>query len=165
MTTTAKNRNWINFAFWIFSWHKKVVEPLTPYWRHFNLHFCRHYIPLAIFFTMGVPVLLSMAMGEYFNVAWNGNIYRYLLGLHIVWMVNSVAHLWGPKPYDKFVWRDSKFSMHDDKTLSAGIFLQPIRILWVSVRSAKDGTTIMWVSKCRLLEMQNFILCQLFSRF
>lgn len=103
---------------------------------------------------MGVPVLASMAMGEYFNVAWNGNIYRYLLGLHIVWMVNSVAHLWGPKPYDKFVWRYSKFSIHDDKTLSAGIFLRPTRISWVSARLARDGTIITWVPNAGCLKFK-----------
>lgn len=61
----------------------------------------KYYLPMAIFLVMGLPVMLSFYFDESFNVVWHGNIYRYLLGLHIVWCVNSVAHLWGPKPYDK----------------------------------------------------------------
>lgn len=56
---------------------------------------------MAFFLTLGLPVILAMYFGESFNVAFNGNIWRYIIGLHMVWMVNSVAHLWGSKPYDK----------------------------------------------------------------
>jgi fatty-acid desaturase len=40
-------------------------------------------------------------MGESFVAAWNGNIFRYLLGLHLVWCINSVCHIWGHRPFDK----------------------------------------------------------------
>ena len=28
-------------------------------------------------------------------------VFRYILTLHTTWLVNSVAHMWGYKPYDK----------------------------------------------------------------
>jgi stearoyl-CoA desaturase (Delta-9 desaturase) len=56
---------------------------------------------MAIFFNFVMPIGLVCYFGESFHVAWYGNIYRYILGLNGVWTVNSVAHLWGSKPYDK----------------------------------------------------------------
>jgi len=63
----------------------------------------KYYVPAAIILTLGLPVALSCYLGESFSSAYNGNIYRYLLGLHLVWSVNSVAHIWGHKPYDKTI--------------------------------------------------------------
>lgn len=39
--------------------------------------------------------------GETLNVAWNIVILRYVSNLHITFLVNSAAHIWGNKPYDK----------------------------------------------------------------
>lgn len=61
----------------------------------------RYYFPAAVILSLGLPVALSCYLGESFSAAFNGNLYRYVIGLHVVWMVNSVAHLWGSKPYDK----------------------------------------------------------------
>lgn len=61
----------------------------------------KYYLPLALIFGFAVPIWIACLMGESFNVAWNGHIFRYLVGLHLVWMINSAAHLWGSKPYDK----------------------------------------------------------------
>lgn len=30
-------------------------------------------------------------------------LWRYTVTLHVTWLVNSVAHLWGARPYDKLV--------------------------------------------------------------
>jgi stearoyl-CoA desaturase (Delta-9 desaturase) len=48
-----------------------------------------------------IPVSIMCYFGESFVTAWNVNILRYLVSLHVVWCVNSVAHIWGDKPYDK----------------------------------------------------------------
>lgn len=58
-------------------------------------------MPLALFANFGVPIFLGYLCGESFTVLWHGNIYRYLIMLHLVWTVNSVAHFFGDKPYDK----------------------------------------------------------------
>ncbi|XP_072943232.1 acyl-CoA Delta(11) desaturase-like [Epargyreus clarus] len=39
--------------------------------------------------------------GETLNNAWHVVMFRYVMNLHITFMVNSVAHLFGTKPYDK----------------------------------------------------------------
>jgi len=61
----------------------------------------KYYVPAALFLNFCCPVLLACYFGESFNVAWHGNIYRYLLGLHLVWCINSVAHIFGHRPFDK----------------------------------------------------------------
>ncbi|XP_012142118.2 acyl-CoA Delta-9 desaturase isoform X3 [Megachile rotundata] len=33
--------------------------------------------------------------------AWYSTVWRYTLNLHFTWLVNSAAHIWGMKPYDK----------------------------------------------------------------
>lgn len=35
--------------------------------------------------------------------AWYGTIFRYTFSLNLTWLVNSAAHIWGMKPYDKCV--------------------------------------------------------------
>jgi hypothetical protein len=39
--------------------------------------------------SMVLPTLITMAMGEHWWPAWNFNVLRYTIGLHIVWLVNS----------------------------------------------------------------------------
>jgi stearoyl-CoA desaturase (delta-9 desaturase) len=34
-------------------------------------------------------------------IAWYVTIFRWMLSLHFTWLVNSAAHMWGNKPYDK----------------------------------------------------------------
>lgn len=58
-------------------------------------------MPLALIANFVIPICLGYMCGESFAVLWHGNIYRYLIMLHLVWTVNSVAHIFGDKPYDK----------------------------------------------------------------
>ncbi|KAF7269347.1 acyl-CoA Delta-9 desaturase-like [Rhynchophorus ferrugineus] len=41
--------------------------------------------------------------GETLGNAYCLNIARYVLTLHATWLVNSAAHMWGSKPYDKYI--------------------------------------------------------------
>lgn len=67
-------------------------------------------MPLAFLLNFAVPIYLGLLCGEEFTVCWHGNIYRYLLILHFVWCVNSLAHMKGSKPYDKNISpTDSRF--------------------------------------------------------
>ncbi|CRL07879.1 CLUMA_CG020908, isoform A [Clunio marinus] len=70
------------------------ADPVLQFQRKF-------YIPLALLLNFVFPIWLACSFGEYFVVAWNGNIFRYVVGLHMVWCVNSVAHFWGDRPFDK----------------------------------------------------------------
>ena len=63
----------------------------------------RYYLPLCIFFTIVIPVVVPWYFwGEnpwvaYFTLF----AFRYVMTLHSTWLVNSAAHLWGSRPYDK----------------------------------------------------------------
>jgi stearoyl-CoA desaturase (Delta-9 desaturase) len=61
----------------------------------------KYYLLLSLILGFVLPIWFTCYLGEPFVTVWNGHIFRYLTGLHIVWMVNSVAHIWGTKPYDK----------------------------------------------------------------
>ena len=59
----------------------------------------------AIFMCFGFPTLLS-------NYVWNEKMvvaffatgcFRYCVGLHCTWLVNSAAHLYGGHPYDQTI--------------------------------------------------------------
>lgn len=39
--------------------------------------------------------------GENYYYSWYVTLFRYTLSLHFTWLVNSAAHIWGTKPYDK----------------------------------------------------------------
>lgn len=53
-------------------------------------------------FTFVIPTLIPYYFwNENIWYAWYVNIFRYVLQLHGTWSVNSAAHLFGTKPYDK----------------------------------------------------------------
>ena len=60
----------------------------------------RFYPTLSHVFCFGVPTLYGMWWG---HTLWNAYLYfgvlRWVLLLHGTWCVNSVAHLWGSRPY------------------------------------------------------------------
>lgn len=41
--------------------------------------------------------------GETLNNAWHIALLRYILNLNVTFLVNSAAHYWGTKPYDKHI--------------------------------------------------------------
>ncbi|KOB64923.1 Delta11-desaturase, partial [Operophtera brumata] len=51
-----------------------------------------------------LPTIIPMYFwGETLNTAWHITVLRYILNLHITFLVNSAAHFWGNKPYDKSI--------------------------------------------------------------
>ncbi|XP_049865787.1 acyl-CoA Delta(11) desaturase-like isoform X2 [Pectinophora gossypiella] len=49
-----------------------------------------------------LPTVVPMYFwGESLRNAWHVNLLRYALSLHATFLVNSAAHYWGTKPYDK----------------------------------------------------------------
>ncbi|KAK2713676.1 acyl-CoA Delta-9 desaturase-like [Artemia franciscana] len=65
----------------------------------------QHYKPLAIFFCFILPTVIPpICWGESYWVAYFGPaIARLVFTLNVTWMVNSFAHMWGNKPYDKYI--------------------------------------------------------------
>jgi len=56
----------------------------------------------ALFVCYLLPgVVASLGWGERFSTGvWVAGALRYAVVLHITWLVNSAAHLWGSRPYD-----------------------------------------------------------------
>lgn len=55
-------------------------------------------LPIGVFF----PTLFCViVLGESFKVAFFTYAFTFTMGLHSVWLINSGAHMWGSKPFDK----------------------------------------------------------------
>lgn len=64
----------------------------------------RYYIPLVLITGFIIPILAFQAIsGESWLIVISATITRYAIGLHLTWLVNSYAHRFGNKPYDKHV--------------------------------------------------------------
>lgn len=63
----------------------------------------RHYLPLVLTISVVIPTLIPwLLLGESFAACFFfTSVYRYTLSLHLTWLINSAAHLYGMKPYDK----------------------------------------------------------------
>ncbi|KYQ54756.1 Acyl-CoA Delta(11) desaturase [Trachymyrmex zeteki] len=62
------------------------------------------YMYLMPFCAFIVPTLVPWwAWNESLWYSWHFAVCRYCVNLNITWSVNSVAHIWGAKPYDKLV--------------------------------------------------------------
>ncbi|EEB11651.1 fatty acid desaturase, putative [Pediculus humanus corporis] len=62
----------------------------------------RTYLIVMPLLCFVMPTLVPYYLvNETFWNAWYISIFRYMLSLHITWLVNSAAHIWGVKPYDK----------------------------------------------------------------
>jgi stearoyl-CoA desaturase (delta-9 desaturase) len=62
----------------------------------------KYYIPLVLSACFFIPTLVPYLLwNEKFVTAWFfAAQFRYCITLHMTWLVNSAAHLWGDKPYD-----------------------------------------------------------------
>lgn len=63
----------------------------------------RYYLPLVATFCFLVPTLVPYFVWNetIFNAFYVCALLRYCVTLHATWFVNSAAHMWGRKPYDK----------------------------------------------------------------
>jgi len=66
---------------------------------------CRLYVPLFLLFNLYLPTYIPIWLwGERLAVSLALNLARYMITLHGTWTVNSVAHMYGSKPYDKDIY-------------------------------------------------------------
>lgn len=90
---------------------KQVTIAASPYQLFFILlsspsrayDIRRYYVPLAAFFCIILPTLVPYyCWSETFLTSFMmAGMARYCVSLHITWLVNSAAHLWGNQPYDE----------------------------------------------------------------
>ncbi|CAG2100580.1 unnamed protein product [Medioppia subpectinata] len=58
--------------------------------------------PIVILIWGVIPITVPMYFwNEPFLRAFFGNMFRYIMSLHQAWLVNSAAHIYGNRPYDK----------------------------------------------------------------
>ena len=64
----------------------------------------KHYIPVFLTCAFVIPTVLPYILwGESLTAAYFMAVFRYVMVLHITWLVNSAAHMFGNKPYDKTI--------------------------------------------------------------
>lgn len=72
------------------------ADPIVMFQKKF-------FIPLMIIFCFFLPTYIPVYFwSESVSTAWYvAAMFRYAAGLNGTWCVNSVAHIWGMKPYEK----------------------------------------------------------------
>lgn len=75
-----------------------LEDPVVRFQRKF-------FLPLALICCILLPTYLP-------TILWNESVFtafmiaglaRYCISLHLTWLVNSAAHWWGNRPYDRFI--------------------------------------------------------------
>jgi stearoyl-CoA desaturase (delta-9 desaturase) len=63
----------------------------------------RYFSLLKLLFCFFIPVVVPPLLWDegWYNSAMGIGIVRYVLLLNAAWSVNSLAHIWGGKPYDR----------------------------------------------------------------
>jgi len=59
----------------------------------------RYYLPLALFMNIGFPFLLGLAFGDAMGWLMVGGLLRFVVNHHVTFLINSLAHYWGRRPY------------------------------------------------------------------
>ncbi|XP_071797624.1 stearoyl-CoA desaturase 5-like isoform X2 [Asterias amurensis] len=74
-----------------------MADPVIRYQR-------KYFLPLMLFFCFIMPTTIPTLWGEsLWNAYFIAAILRYCLLMNSTWLVNSAAHLWGSKPYDRSI--------------------------------------------------------------
>ena len=83
-----------------------LLQPTLHFWPFVIYVFSfRYYIPIYLVVGLLIPILIPV-------YGWNESLWnsffvayclRYVMVLNLTWCVNSVAHTFGTKPYDKWV--------------------------------------------------------------
>ncbi|KAG7393637.1 hypothetical protein PHYBOEH_006029 [Phytophthora boehmeriae] len=61
----------------------------------------KHYLKTVLLMCYVVPTVMGYYLGDVWAGFWVGGVFRHVWVLHMTWMVNSVAHFFGYKPYDR----------------------------------------------------------------
>ena len=80
-----------------------IISCLFVSYKLLNECSCRYFLPLKLLMTFVVPTILSVYVwnNSWYNAIGLHCFMRILLILNYTWSINSVAHLWGSRPYDR----------------------------------------------------------------
>ncbi len=59
----------------------------------------RHYLPILVLFGFILPALVGALAGRPLGGLLWGGFFRVVVVHHMTWFINSLAHLWGSRPY------------------------------------------------------------------
>lgn len=59
----------------------------------------KHYLPLVLLMNLGVPALIGYLAGDLWGVMLLGGLLRLVWSHHTTFFINSLAHMWGSRPY------------------------------------------------------------------
>ncbi len=78
-------------------------DPIVA-WQH------KYYWPLVIMTNIGLPLFLGWVVGDVVGVFLLAGILRLVVSHHVTFFINSLAHMWGSRPYtDENSARDNWF--------------------------------------------------------
>jgi stearoyl-CoA desaturase (delta-9 desaturase) len=58
-----------------------------------------YYIPLILAMNIGLPLALGWMVGDVWGVLLLGGLLRLVISHHVTFFINSLAHMWGTRPY------------------------------------------------------------------
>ncbi len=64
-------------------------------WQH------KYYLPLVLLMNIGVPIVFSLVHGDLWGAIILIGFARLVLNHHTTFFINSLAHIWGTRPYTK----------------------------------------------------------------
>ncbi len=59
----------------------------------------RHYVPLVLLTNFGLPLLAGWLVGDVWGTFLLAGVLRLVLSHHFTFFINSLAHMWGTRPY------------------------------------------------------------------
>ena len=59
----------------------------------------RHYVPLVLLTNIGLPLLVGLLTGHLWGMFLLAGVLRLVLSHHFTFFINSLAHMWGSRPY------------------------------------------------------------------
>lgn len=58
-----------------------------------------HYVKLVVLMNIGLPLALGWLLGDLWGVFLLGGLLRLVISHHVTFFINSLAHMWGTRPY------------------------------------------------------------------
>lgn len=62
-------------------------------WQH------KHYLTLTLITNLGIPLVLGLVFGNVWGMLLLAGLLRLVLSQHFTFFINSLAHIWGSRPY------------------------------------------------------------------
>ena len=61
----------------------------------------KYYLPLVLLTNIGIPAVIGLLHGDIIASLLLAGLLRLVLSQHVTWLINSIAHMWGSRPYSE----------------------------------------------------------------